>query len=302
MTIRDLRHIISVLVWGILAVCAIGGILFVVYRLFISHPEDVVSSWSNKKIYIPEDVTCIVKGDTIEYKPFQKEFTVLRYIDSTGCTPCKLYLAEYESCVKRLSQESGKGVDFLCVVQPKEVGKLIRTLKSHDIRVPVILDDKNLISSCNKFERDDFYRTMLLDKDGRVLVIGNLMFNRRVRELYKQVILGQTDFHCEEMSYTEVEVTPRDVDLGIINRMDTAIGSVVVRNVGTETLEITSVIPSCDCVHAILPVTEISPGDSVLMELKFYDPDISGDFYREIELNGNFKPAVQIGINGYSYN
>ena len=79
------------------------GIALLIVGSFFSSCKDnsrqkkivkIVSEWTGKGILFPENTPCYVSGkETLteicnEY--FQKEFKVLFYVDSAGCSDCRL--------------------------------------------------------------------------------------------------------------------------------------------------------------------------------------------------------------------
>jgi hypothetical protein len=63
--------------------------------------EQVVKEWSGKTVVFPKDVQCKVMGrDTLVTELFQKPYKILLYVDSTGCTSCKLRMPEWKKIIK----------------------------------------------------------------------------------------------------------------------------------------------------------------------------------------------------------
>ena len=50
----------------------------------------LVSEWQGREIVFPEVMTDFLTGDTIDLS--DADFTILTYVDSTGCTGCKMKL------------------------------------------------------------------------------------------------------------------------------------------------------------------------------------------------------------------
>ena len=56
----------------------------------------LLQKWIGKELSLPARSVFTIQGkDTVEY-PIQNTYKILTYIDSTGCTSCKLKLAEWE--------------------------------------------------------------------------------------------------------------------------------------------------------------------------------------------------------------
>ena len=55
---------------------------------------------------------------------------------------------------------------------------------------PVFIDIKGTINDLNRFPQTTQYQCFLLDKDNKVLMIGNPVMKMRIWELYKSRITG----------------------------------------------------------------------------------------------------------------
>jgi hypothetical protein len=75
---------------------------------------------------------------------------------------------------------------------------------------PVFIDEKNEINRLNHFPTLMEYQCFLLDKDNKVLLIGNPTLNLRIWEMYKQVITGEI---TNKTSGTTVDVYQTKMEL-----------------------------------------------------------------------------------------
>lgn len=64
-------------------------------------------------------------------------------------------------------------------------------LKRDRFDYPVFIDENNQINSLNHFPDKPELQCFLLDKDNKVLLIGNPVLNPKVWELYKQTIASR---------------------------------------------------------------------------------------------------------------
>ena len=64
------------------------------------------------------------------------------------------------------------------------------TLRSGNFDWPVCLDQKNELDHLNQFPEDEQFHAFLLDRNFRVLVVGDPMRNLEIRNLYLKHILG----------------------------------------------------------------------------------------------------------------
>ena len=55
----------------------------------------------------------------------------------------------------------------------------------------VFIDEQNTIEQLNHFPKQPEYQCFLLDKDNKVLLLGNPVLNPKICELYKQAVTGK---------------------------------------------------------------------------------------------------------------
>ena len=74
-----------------------------VYRL--------VKEWTGKEIKFPERSVFTVQGkDTVDFTFHDADYKVLVYVDSVGCTSCKLQLDRWKKVIKETTEETGKDI------------------------------------------------------------------------------------------------------------------------------------------------------------------------------------------------
>jgi len=81
-------------------------------------------------------------------------------------------------------------VDFLFHFQPKDRKELEHILKQNKLKQTVFIDEKGEISRLNNFPEGMAYQCFLLDRDNKVVSIGNPVLNPKIWEIYKQLITG----------------------------------------------------------------------------------------------------------------
>lgn len=63
-------------------------------------------------------------------------------------------------------------------------------LKRDHFTYPVCMDVNDSMNKLNHFPPDNMFQTFLLDKDNKVIAIGNPVYNSKVKELYMNIIQG----------------------------------------------------------------------------------------------------------------
>ncbi len=101
------------------------------------------------------------------------------YIDSIGCMSCKMNLPEWANFIIELDSISNKTVPCLFIFNPKKNGKerVVSLLRRVHFSYPVCIDEKDSFNLLNKFPKDNRFQTFLLDKNKKVVAIGNPINN-----------------------------------------------------------------------------------------------------------------------------
>jgi hypothetical protein len=157
--------------------------------------EKAVNEWIGREIKFPEDVQCCVLGkDTTRAlcdELFSREFKVLLYVDSTGCSACRLKLYLWQQIIAESHRLFNDKLSFLFYFQPKEENDFAYICMGYQFDYPVFIDINNTINKLNIFSQNAEFQSFLLDKNNRILSIGNPVYNEKVWELYKSIISKQ---------------------------------------------------------------------------------------------------------------
>ena len=151
----------------------------------------IVAEWTGKEIKFPEGVPSQSMGkDTIGIDFSNQNFKILLYVDSTGCSSCRLKLPEWKRIIAEADSLFNGEVDFLFYFQPKKQDEkeLQFMFKQNGFNHPVFIDTKNEIDNLNNFPSQTGYQCFLLDKDNKVLMIGNPSVNTGIWQLFKGYI------------------------------------------------------------------------------------------------------------------
>lgn len=155
--------------------------------------EKIVTEWVGKEIKFPADAQCCILGNdtlsTLCTDIVQKEYKLLLYVDSTGCSDCRLRLFQWKRLIAEADSLFQDKLGFVFFFQPKNRKEIAYLIKRDNFDYPVFIDRNNLIDKLNHFPHVAAYQCFLLDKDNKVLLIGNPMLNQNIWELYKQQIL-----------------------------------------------------------------------------------------------------------------
>lgn len=150
-----------------------------------------VTEWTGKEVKFPEGIACTSMGkDTICIDLYSDNYKIVLYVDSLGCTSCRLKLAEWKKIMNESDSIFSRKPEFIFFFQPKKKDEkeLQFIFKQHGLHHPVFIDSKNEINQLNNFPSKSEHQCFLLDKDNKVLIVGNPSLNPGIWTLYKKVI------------------------------------------------------------------------------------------------------------------
>ena len=86
----------------------------------------LVQKWLGKEIVFPQDMefTRFVT-EPVEYRIPDAEYKVLIYVDSTGCTSCKLQLPKWKELIAHVDSATNSNIPFIFVFR--------KTTENYDI-------------------------------------------------------------------------------------------------------------------------------------------------------------------------
>jgi hypothetical protein len=149
----------------------------------------LLEEWIGKEIIFPENIGFTRFGvDTTTMLSLQSEYNILVYIDSTGCTGCKLNLPLWKEFITQIDSTTDKQIPILFFFHPKDVEELHYILLAEGFDYPVCVDTDDALNRLNNFPPEEAFHIFLLDKNNRVTVNGNPVLSPKTRELYLKQI------------------------------------------------------------------------------------------------------------------
>ena len=174
----------------------------------------LVKEWEGKEILFPAHSTFTIQGkDTVDFDYKDAEYKIVTYIDSIGCTSCKLQLHNWKKLIERVEKLTDKRVAFVfnfCIKAKRDLQSLT---KADNFEYPVCFDEKDVLNRLNNFLTDVSFQTFLLNKENEVLAIGNPVHNKDVEKLYLKVI-SEKELLEEQRVTTMVDFDKVVMDLG----------------------------------------------------------------------------------------
>jgi len=260
----------------------------------------ILKEWIGKEIIFPENISYYISDKKSipdmynEY--FEKEFKVFLYVDSSGCTNCRLRLSGWKSLIEEADSLFHEKMGFILFLQPKNNTDLSYSVIKDNFDYPVFLDMEGKIKDLNNLPQKAQYQCFLLDKDNKVLIVGNPVLNFGIWELYKKQI--ESGIKTRPLIMTSVFVDKTVHDFKIISKGSSKFTVFTITNNGNHPLVIHRVDASCGCTHVNWEKQPVQSGQatSIKVEMK---PEEIGYFHKTIDVYCNTDESpIKFSITG----
>ena len=246
----------------------------------------LVKEWERKEVLFPPYSTFTIQGkDTVNFEFKDADYKVVTYIDSVGCTSCKLQLHRWKEYIAEVDSLTDGRVPFLFYFHPKDMKELRYLTRRDNFTYPVCLDERDELNRLNQFPSDMTFQTFLLDKENKVVAIGNPILNPKVKELYLKIVTGSRSEKLQGAK-TQVSVNHAELDFGSFPKTEKQERSFVLTNTGTGLLVVHDVTTSCGCTKVKYNKQPVRPGET--LELKVtYEAEETGHFNKTLRVYCN---------------
>ncbi|MRY94185.1 DUF1573 domain-containing protein [Parabacteroides distasonis] len=278
-------------------------LIILLLTIFLSACQDkqkeiitlLVKEWQGKQILFPENMVFTrFASDTTNFVIPTSDYKVLVFVDSIGCTSCKLQLSRWKEFIRYTDSISQKNIPFLFFFQFDDQWEIHSLLIRENFDKPICLDRSDSLNQLNHFPKDIRFQVFLLDKNNKVVVIGNPVHNPNVKELYLEEISRkqpvapiQTTVKVEKESFL-LETIP----LG--KSKDTLFKLV---NTGDQPLVIIDVTTTCGCAQTLFDKHPVQPGESLHIKVGV-TPENKGLFDETITVKCNTNQLIKLNIRG----
>jgi hypothetical protein len=110
-------------------------------------------------------------------------------MDSIGCSACRLRTYNWKKVFEEANLISSDILSFEFYFHPKNERELLFVLRGSEFNYPVVhIDRENKLNKLNKFSSNINYQCFLLDKENKVILVGNPFTNPSIWSLYKKII------------------------------------------------------------------------------------------------------------------
>lgn len=256
--------------------------------------ERIIEQWRGKKIQLPTNLQATVFGKDTLFQLPQTPYKILLYTDSMDYAHNKLYLEEWKSLIQDADTSIQGQLSFLFYFHPKDKKELHSLLKQNHFAYPVYIDEGNKINRMNVFPEQIDYQCFLLDRNNRVVSVGNPVLNSDIWELYKQL----AERKINNQKITELTVDSMNIEVENLQVGETSIAEFQIKNTGNNPLSIINVKTSCGCTIPTWDRGPIQPGETTQIKVEVI-PDYEGHFSKTIDVYCNIdSESIRLKICG----
>ena len=260
--------------------------------------REAVTALMGREITLPEGLQARILDATVDFEP-GADFTVLCYIDSAGCTPCRMKLPVWNEVINSYKAIPGRDVSFVMILQSPDTTETGYTLRRDSFMHPVAMDRAGSFAAVNSLPADEATHTLLLDADGRVAAIGNPALNPKIRDLYRRIISGSD----EAPPKTDKPLCQNPVvAVGAVGAGDTVTKRFALYNPGASPLTLQELVGSCDCTVATASTDTIAAGGSAMITVSIAADTVPGPFLHWVDIYYNERDCPErLTLHGLLY-
>lgn len=255
----------------------------------------LVKEWQGKQILFPENMVFTrFASDTTNFVIPTSDYKVLVFVDSIGCTSCKLQLSRWKEFIRYTDSISQKNIPFLFFFQFDDQWEIHSLLIRENFDKPICLDRSDSLNQLNHFPKDIRFQVFLLDKNNKVVVIGNPVHNPNVKELYLEEI-GRKQPVAPIQTTVKVEKESLLLETIPLGKSKDTLFTLV--NTGDQPLVIIDVTTTCGCAQTLFDKHPVQPGESLHIKVGV-TPENKGLFDETITVKCNTNQLIKFNIRG----
>ena len=158
-----------------------------------SFQEDIAILQS-RPLYLPLDSMSkmeTISADSVIHIRHIEEMKLVVYTDTADCSSCVLRkMYKWNGLLKKMEAYGELFQSyFIFRPLPKDMGVFYMSLKHFTPSCPVFLDSLGVLERANpQIPSNSDLHTFLLDKDNNVMLVGNPVWNDKVKKLFWQIV------------------------------------------------------------------------------------------------------------------
>ncbi len=125
--------------------------------------------------------------DTSCYDLLEKKMKWGVYVDSSGCTPCKMNLYQWKQVMSEYKNYFDS-LAFVFIIHSENPKKIDIICEQNQFDYPVFYDRFGKMGKLNDLPHDVALQTFLLDEENKIKLIGNPLLYPKLMDLYTDVI------------------------------------------------------------------------------------------------------------------
>ena len=268
--------------------------------------SQLVREWMGKEIIFPSEnkFSIIGNGNENESKlqSCDSPYKIVSYVDPKGCISCHLRLPAWKIFMDDLHNTFPFQVSVMLFFYPEQ-GKMDEIqfiLKRDNFDYPVCIDVNDSLNKLNHFPSNMAFQTFLLDKDNKVLAIGNPVLNPAVKELYLKIIQGKPlqDDSKDKQVMTTVSLEATVFSMGDFAWQEERQGTFRLKNTGEKPLVIQDIVTSCGCLTVDYSQEPVQPGKEAVLRMT-YKADNPGYFNKAATVYCNAENSpIRLRVSG----
>lgn len=257
----------------------------------------LMKEWNGKEFLFSDSIkTMLKKCNSLKYErcKISSDFCIVYYLDEDVCSSCRIN--SWRNYIRGLTADSEGKVSSILIISPR-----IKEMDIEDNRSEtdylIVQDYDNIIKKKNNLPDDDLFKVMLLDKQNKVVVIGNPLLNKGMDKLIRKAI-GINN--SQENIKAKLVLELNQWDYGTISSDTTSVITFAISNEGPNPAFIKRLSSTCDCVKAKISSHVLYPDDSAKVEISL-SPMYKGKIKEHVFIESNtIESPHTIKISAYA--
>lgn len=238
----------------------------------------IVTDLSGKTIIIPENFVAQIGEISIPYDFSNADYKIVTYIDTTGCTPCRMKISSWNELINEFKSIPDVDLNFLMIINSDRKNAAEYAINASRFNHPIWFDYENSFFDINSLPDDDDFHTFLIDADDKIVAVGDPVKNPKIKALYKNIISGDYEDKslklCAKPTYAAGVVAPGEI----------VKHHYILRNSDTTLLTIQAIIPSCDCTDGRACSDSLKIKGKIGIDITYRADTIIGPFFQYVDI------------------
>ena len=272
------------------AICACCNDIGVITAAYVAEEMGLPGhdSYENTLIMHHKDRFKKFARDTIMgYYERDCDYKILTYVDSIGCIRCHLSFSAWKPFIELL-KDTCPSCNVLFFIHPMSRKNIEYLLTKEGFDYPVCIDEHDSINKLNHFPIETIFQTFLLDKNNRVVAIGNPIHNPKIKELYLNIITGKKSLlkEIDSRTLTTVVLSTYQFNIGTFNWGKKQFVEFSFTNSGDNPFVVEEIYTPCGCTSVEYSKEPVQPGGNLKVKVE-YQAEHSGHFDKTITVYCN---------------